>query len=328
MMNEIPFIEKLKIVYEITKSNIFYPIIIVFLLIISFLFITTNKNNSKESKKTYGSLYAIAIIIILIKYADSLKTMADYMMNNLFIIFYFPNIAVYLAAIIITNIIMWISMFKPSTKTIIKLINTTVFSIIHYVLLLILGIITSKKIDVFNQKALYANHNIHALIELSSNIFLIWIIFLIIYKIIYTYLESKKTQKIYEDKPLTVEHIKGVEKESNLMVSLPQTVTKVNAPYIVKREMSKTKIVYELPKQTENTAIYEQMLTLDDYKLLVSLLKEQKEKGIKTIFNPSIHKINNEKVQTEEKRNNTQFNQNSSSENSLSELMKLYKNVG
>lgn len=327
-MNEISILEKLKVVYEITKSNIFYPIIIAFLLIVSFLFITTNKNNSKESKKTYGSLYAIAIIIILIKYADSLKTMSDYLMNNLFIIFYFPNIAVYLAAIIITNIIMWISMFKPSTKTIIKLINTTVFSIIHYILILILGIITAKNIDVFNQKALYANHNIHALIELSSNIFLIWIIFLIIYKIIYTYLENKKVHKIYENKSLTVEHIKGVEKSQNLSVNLPKTVTKVNAPYIVKREMSKTRIVYELPKQTENIAVYEQMLTLEDYKLLVSLLKEQKEKGVKTIFNQTNRKINNEEIETKQEEKKTKLDQKLKNENSLSELMKLYKSVG
>lgn len=323
-MNELSLIEKFKVVFDITKSNIVYPIIIIFLLIISFLFITTNKNNAKESKKVYGSLYAILMIIILIKYATSLKTMIDYMMNHLFIVFYFPNIAVYLTAILITNIIMWISMFKSSTKTIIKIINATIFSIIHYILLLILGIITTKKIDVFNQKALYANHDIHALIELSSNIFIIWMIFLILYKIIYTYLESKKGQKIYDNQLLAIEQVQKVEKEGTVTINLPKNIKEVRAPYLVKREMSKTRIVYQLPKQMENTAIYEQMLTLDDYKLLVSLLKEEKEKGVKTILNNQKHTINKEK--TEEERL-TQKNKQSQPESGLSELMRLYKST-
>lgn len=323
MMNELSLIEKFKIVFELTKSNIFYPIIIAFLLIISFLFVTTNKNNAKESKKVYGSLYAILMIIILIKYATSLKTMTDYMMNNLFIVFYFPNIAVYLSAIFITNIIMWLSMFKSSTKTMIKIINATIFSVIHYILLLILGIITTKKIDVFNQKALYANHNIHALIELSSNIFIIWIIFLILYKIIYTYLESKKEQKIYDNQSFITEKVQKAETERTVTINLPNSITEIKAPYLVKREMSKTKIVYQLPKQMENTAIYEQMLTLDDYKLLISLLKEQKEKGVTTII-----KQVNQKREPEIKEKNIQQNKNNKNENSLSELMKLYKSAG
>ncbi len=328
MTNDISLLDKVKVVVEMTKSNVFYAFIIAFLLIISFLFITTNKNNAKESKRTFGSLYAIALIIILIKYANSLTTMADYMMNNLFIVFYFPNIAVYLASILITNIIMWISLFNSSTKTSIKVLNSIIFSIIHYVLILILNIITTKKIDVFNQKELYANHDIHALIELTSNIFLIWILFLIFYKIIYTYLEKKRQDKVYERESLNVEHIKDTKKEHDFTINLPENVIKVKAPYLLKRETSTTRIVYELPKQTENTAIYEQMLTLDDYKLLVSLLKEEKAKGVKTILKNANSQMMEEENSKSLEKIESQKNKTVQHENRLSELMELYKSVG
>lgn len=327
-MHDISLLDKIKVVVEMTKSNIFYALIIGFLLIISFLFITTNKNNAKESKRTFGSLYAIALIIILIKYANSLTTMADYMMNNVFIIFYFPNIAVYLVSIIITNIIMWISIFSSSTKPAIKVLNSLIFSIIHYVLILILTIITTKNIDVFNQKELYANHDIHALIELTSNIFLVWLLFLVLYKIIYTYLEKKKKDKIYEIEPLSVEHIKETKKDPDLTINLPESVVRVKAPYLLKRETSTTRIIYELPKQTENTAIYEQMLTLDDYKLLVSLLKEEKAKGVKTILKNANSQITQEEKNKPSEKVEPPKIQTSQHENRLSELMELYKSVG
>ena len=325
-MNQLSLIEKFKVLLEITKSNIFYPIIILFLMFISFLFITTNKNNSKESKKTYCILYAIILIIVLIKYESSLATMFDYMMNNLFIVFYFPNIAVYIAAIIITNIIMWISMFSNKSTTIIKIINSIIFSIIHYLFIINLNIITTKNINVFSEKALYQNHNVHALIELSSNIFIIWIIFLVIYKIVLSYLESKKTKQIYESSELTVEHIGAKEPNKQKVIHLPDNVKEVTAPYIVKREMSKTKIVYELPKQTENTAIYEQMLTLEDYKLLVSLLKEQEKNGVKKILLNKNKSIKSENIETEVAKEKD-IEQEDKNENKLSELMALYKSV-
>lgn len=311
-MSQLSLIDKLKVVLSITKSNIFYPVIILFLILVSFLFITTNKNNAKESKKTYGLIYLVIFIIILIKYRASLSTMFDYMMNNLFIVFYFPNIAVYLSAIIITNIIMWISMFSSKTKLSLKIINSLIFSIIHYLFILILNIITTNNINVFEEQALYGNENLHSLIELSSNIFIIWLVFLVIYKIILTYIENNKKKTIYDNRELTVEHITAAKTEHQNTIHLPNNITEVKAPYIVKREMTRSVSSYELPKQSENIEIYDQMLTLEDYKLLVSLLKDKDKEEIKKILTTE----KEEKIEEEPK------------ENQLSELMELYKTVG
>lgn len=324
-MSEISLIEKLKVIFEITKSNIVYPFIILFLFIVSFLFITTNKNNAKESKKTYGIIYLIMLITILIKYSSSLQTMFDYMMNNLFIVFYFPNIAVYLSAIIITNIIMWTSIFKTTTKTFIKIVNSIIFSAIHYLFILTLSIITTKNINVFDQKALYANKDIHSLIELSSNIFLIWLVFLIVYKLILTYLESKKATKISTEIEINNPNEIVPIAERNLQINLPNNVTKVTPPYIVKREELKPQITPSSLNNIENIAFYDQVLTIDDYKLLVSLLKDQKERDIKKLLDT----LNNGTITDKEKTTTYQVKtekETKPKENSLSELMKLYAN--
>ncbi len=358
-MTKISLLDKLQVLFNITKSNIFYPIIIIALILISFLFITTNKNNTKESKKTYGTIYAIILTISLIKYGKSLATMFDYMVNNLFIVFYFPNIAVYLVAIIATNVIMWVSMFSTKTKQLIKIINSIVFSLIHYIFILILNLINTKNINVFNQKELYENIKIHSLIELSSNIFIAWILFLIIYKIIITYLDSKKVEEVYNNSTLTVEHINATNENLPFSIKLPDNVIQINHPYILKREVSKPQIVYNFPKQQENTAIYEQMLTLDDYKLLVSMLNEQRQKENarknNQMFMSNINKesfVNNTKTFINELSNDNEnpyrniqnsemTNDNANmfinhqnnikeqpkEENPLSELMALYKSV-
>lgn len=322
-MKSLSLIDKFGVLFHLTKSNIFYPIIIFIFVVISFLFVTTNKNNKKESKRAYGTIYAILIVVTLVKYSSFLPKMFDYMMNNLFIIFYFPNIAVYLGAIVATNIIMWISMFSTKTKSLIKIINSIFFSIIHYIFILILNIISTAKIDVFNQSVLYSNNDIHALIELTSNFFLIWIFFLSIYKIIITYLESKKVERVFSEEMINVEHVKEEGEEKHITIHLPNSVSLIDAPYIIKRDTNKTNIVYNIPFSKENTAIYEQMLTLDDYKLLISLLKEQRIKDVKQVLEKQNEKI----IERNKEKNIVHNKEDKKLQNNLTELMALYKSV-
>ena len=93
-------------------------------------------------------------------------------------------------------------------------------------------------------------------------------------------------------------------------VRLPYYVNVLESPYVVKREPVKTKVIYQTPTNA-NTAIYDQMLTIDDYKKVLSML--QKEQETKSQYS------NNTK--TEEKRIEED------NEKKLSELMELYRSV-
>ena len=65
------------------------------------------------------------------------------------------------------------------------------------------------------------------------------------------------------------------------------------------------------------------MLTLEDYKLLISLLKEQKIKDVKQVLEKQNEKI----IERNKENRETNRKEESRVQNNLTELMALYKSV-
>ena len=239
-MNEISMQDKINVVVKLTQSNLFFLSILFVLILASTILIISSKKHIKASKRTFFIIYLIAIISLLVKYFTSLSTMFDYFMDNLFVVFYFPNIAVYIGAIVVTNIIMIKSTLSKKTKKIIKFINSLIFSIMNYLLVLILNVVSDRGLDVFEQSSLYGNKNVHSLIELSSNIFLVWIAFLVIYKVINSYLTHDEV--VLED---DVRNIAFSDTLNKYNITLPDNVVATLPPVNIVRDIPTTKIVYE-----------------------------------------------------------------------------------
>lgn len=259
-MTKTSFMDKLNIILEVSKSSKLFIAVIAIIVVLAVLAITMNKKNAKYTKNIYVLVYAFILIAILVAYSSSLGKMFDYMMNNLFIAIYFPNIAIYLAAIIITNIILLVSIFNRKITKLIKNLNVVMFSIMNYLLVLILSVVHKENLDVFTQTSIYGNRQVQALIELSSSVFMIWMAFLIVYKIIRTYQQKtnsyhekpeihkviveKKTRvlpsNIKEIKPLSVATIgtKNVVVEKRQRI-LPTNINEIKSPRYVKQLPSK-----------------------------------------------------------------------------------------
>lgn len=182
--------------------------------------------------------------------------MFDYMMNNFFIAVYFPNLAIYFAAIITTNIILWISIFNRKITKWIRTINTATFCIIHYLLILIINIIIKNKLDIFDTTSIYQNKNALALIELSSAVFVSWILFLIIYKIIRVY--QQKKEESYNETESNPEQIiienpapePIIKTETVYKRKLPDSIVKTEAPSIIRGTVKrKVKVQEEVKKE-------------------------------------------------------------------------------
>lgn len=259
-MARLTFVEKLSVLFNLTKSSKLYLVILLAVIALGLILLTSNRKSAKPVKFFYVLIYMIMIGIVLYVYKDNLSNMMDYMMNNLFIIIYFPNLAIYLAAILTSNVICLVTVFSKKMPKIIKKINILMYCVISYILILILNIINENNLDVFNQSSVYGNTTAQALIELTSTIFIAWICFLIIYKIIKPY--------FFKEKVPTKVIVKKVVKK-------PANYKPIEAPYQVKAVNNTIKVEKE-PK--ENTAKYDDLLTIDDYKLLLNILKEQKEK--------------------------------------------------
>ena len=122
-MTKMSFMDKINVLIETSKSSSFFVVILLIIAFLAFILFTTNNKNKKTGQKIFISIYTFITLFLIIAFHESLGKMYTYMMNNLFIVIYFPNLAIYLAAIIATNIILWISVFKSKTAKIIKNLN-------------------------------------------------------------------------------------------------------------------------------------------------------------------------------------------------------------
>lgn len=259
-MATLSFIDKLELLWEVTKSSNIFLVALIILLLLGIILFTTNKMNLKSSRKVFSLIYIFIAVAIIVMYKESLLNMFDYMMNNLFIVIYFPNIAIYLGAIILTTIILWISVFNFKTTKIIRNINIIMYCIINYLLFVLLNIINEQKLDVFDQTSLYGNKNAQAIIELSSLIFIVWIIFLGLYKAI----------RIFQTKDNELPNKEYIIK--NPKRKIPSNIIEVPHPKTVRSPKLTIKNIHK-----DNISEFDKLLTVDDYKLLLSILKAKRE---------------------------------------------------
>lgn len=252
MMSKLSLLDKLKVLSDVTSSSGLFIVAIVILIALTALLITTNTKTKKISRFVCIAIYGAIIIVSILFYREELFELFDYMMDNFFIAIYFPNLAIYFAAIVTTNIILWISIFNRKITKWIRTINTIIFCFIHYLLVLIINIITTNKLDVFDQTSIYENQEALALIELSSTIFVVWILFLIIYKIIRIYQDNQEInpKEELENSLLEKEIRKELPKEPIIKTEtiikrkLPDSIKKTEVPSIIQGNIRK--------KQPEN----------------------------------------------------------------------------
>lgn len=238
MMSRLSLLDKLKILSDVTSSSGLFAVAILFFVVLAFLFIATSRKAKKISKISCIIIYSAIIAVTIIFYREELFQLFDYMMNNFFIAFYFPNLAIYFAAIIATNIILCVSIFNKNITKWIRTINTIIFCIIHYLLILIINIINENELNIFESTSIYQDQNAQALIELSSTIFIIWILFLIVYKIIRTYQKKQEVveEQVVEERPTILQEpapIPIVKTETIIKRKLPDSIRKTEVPSII-----------------------------------------------------------------------------------------------
>lgn len=256
-MSPMSLITKIHNVINVITSNRLYLMILAIVLFLTSMFITTNSSNKKQSKRTYIFLYIAAFIFFIIQYGNSFKTLLDYAINEVFITYYFPNIVIYILVLIISNIILWKSIFNDTIDKKIKIINSTAFGFIMYLFILALSLIHSLKLDVFNITELYSSNEVRSILELSMFVFTIWIVILSVYKLI----------KIYQYKHNIIE----VEEFTNYNI--------IN-DFDIKRAYKGPTNKFFIEEKQEEIAPKEEPkkeeFSLEEYKIMIKILKEEK----------------------------------------------------
>ena len=281
-MEKLSFMDKLKVLIDVSASSKLFILVIAFFFFLGIVFYTTNSKNKNTTAKMYIACILFVVIFLLVSYYKSIGNMIDYLMNNIFILIYFPNLAVYLVALLITNIILLISLFNYKVSKLIKNINITIYCILNYILALILNLVSKYNLDVFKTESVYKNKNAQALIELSSVIFIVWILFLIIYRLIMIYLKKEYKPPVRKVIIRKKERILPDYINETTIPNIVREVKKVEEPVIkpvIEPVFKEEKpVIVPLTKEEKILEQLDKMLTIDDYKILLKLLKEKQLK--------------------------------------------------
>ena len=263
-MNRISLLEKLRILWKVSLSSYWFPIVLILLVTMGLFFLQTNPKNRKRNRIVYICFSLCIFLLVTIIYYPSLNHFFDYFMDNAFVAVLFPNPAIYFLMLIVMNAIVWISLFHYKTSDTIKKINVIVYIIMNYLLALILKAVKVSNLNIFKEASLFSNEKATALLELSSSIFVIWIIFLILYKIILIYVRKDYKPRI---KKVVVARKK-----------LPENFQPIVYPDRLKGNVGKRVTLIEAKNPNYDTKEFENMFTVEDYRLLRKILKEEKAK--------------------------------------------------
>ena len=183
-------LEKLNCLFNIIKDNWIYLVFLGFVVIILLLV-----NFKKISRKT-GFLVSLTSYITLLGYMiiiynKQLGTIGNSIMDNLFMSIYFPSAYVYLFILIVIDIVTFVSLMNNRRSKVYHWIHSIFFFTIQFIFILILELLSKNKIDIFTKTSLFSNKDLIMLLELSINVFILWIITLT-----FVYFTNMITEKV------------------------------------------------------------------------------------------------------------------------------------
>ncbi len=189
-MLKLTLFDKLKIMFDLMLDSPLFIFLFIFSILSLCILLDLKEKNKNVTKLSIAGVYLVLILTLVIKYHTSVFNTLDYFINNLFIVFYFPNLAIYVVMIIISNILMFKNLFLDKKEPI-RVISLCAYVLIMYMMMLIIHTVGIEHINVYDELSVYSNTNVLSLIELSNIVFVIWIIALLIDKILYM-LENKE----------------------------------------------------------------------------------------------------------------------------------------
>ena len=206
-MTYLSILDKLKIFISLLISSSYLLVFIGVLILIAILRFTKKINGKKASLMICLSLVLTFLGVILTNY-DILSKTFDNFIDIIFTNIYFPSIYVYLFMIISTYVISIVSAFSRKMPKVYKNINYFMAFILNFFLVINLNVIANDKIDIFSDSSMYTNINLVSMLELSMNIYILWLIAIVgVYAVnhITEFIVIHKGNKTLEENPVSLE---------------------------------------------------------------------------------------------------------------------------
>lgn len=312
-MQQLTLFEKLKLLIEMIFSSSFFFVVMVSAIVITVALIKTDKEDRKKRNYIFIGIYVLIIGFVLIKYGNSILSMLDNLMDNIFTTIYFPNLASYIVMLLITNVIIVVTFFSKKIGNLVKIINIACFTFIEFLFVLILDIIIRNNVDIYSKLEVYTNTNLLVLIELSMIVFALWLITLGIICVI-----DKLNNKVNYNS--TKMHVNRNSK-SNWDINNQQLINDIKYNSIKENDMSKIEKSKNVIKDKINII----KSSIKNEKEIPDNIKDKEQVArIKIPFSkPTIEKTNNFQKNV---NNNSKLNQDVSFADSLNEQFVINNN--
>lgn len=252
--------DKLKLVFDLVVDSKIFMIFVIMLVATLLLRLTNLINNKKFGFGIYAiELLVFGIIFFLEK--DKMISVTNNLVNNLFINFYFPSIYVYLFIMIFSGFVFMFILLNKKISKIYKIVTNVYFYILNFIFILFVDVILKNDIDIFSKESLFTNNICLSLLELSTLLFFVYLVFVTLICItnyLISLVESKKTVIVEENNigKLNLEvSVEDKTIENNFLeqpISFNQLVDKLN---LIEENKEKENIVMNVSKNNIDNKI-------------------------------------------------------------------------
>ena len=177
-MANFSFADKMKILFNTILSTPFFSLSAIIGLILAILMIVDIIKHKKIRKRYYIAAWFFIFIFIVTKYSKVIPKLLDNLINQIFMALYFPSIGVYMFLLIIINIGFIYCLVKNIHKSY-KILTGIISIIMDLLFVLIINLLLDNNIDITSEITLYTNSKLLVLLELSTALFVSWILLII-----------------------------------------------------------------------------------------------------------------------------------------------------
>lgn len=175
-MINISFIDRVKEIFETiinaSETKIVLPVLIGLIIIL----ILSTKIKNKVVKIIYSLIFALTIGVLVYYFQKPILEFVDYLVENIVNNILFPNLAIFIAMVLVVDFVTIISIINGKTELYKKNINISCFSIIQLLLFFIVRNVINNNINVYEQLSIYTNQELLVLIEASMIVFVTWLV--------------------------------------------------------------------------------------------------------------------------------------------------------
>lgn len=269
-MKYIELPEKISILVGLILESRILIVALMVILLLTFMFVNKNIGKKKYFLLT-GITLVISLIVTIVTNNGMLFKTFDDVMNNVFMNIYFPSVEFYIFILIVMLIVAIKSMFSRKLNMANKINNILMFFITFFLFISFLITIASNDIDIFNKASIYTNQASIVLLQLSTSVFVIWLLISLI-----IYIVSTIVERIEVKDDLRLEDVLTVKEDIpyNIILENDEEVVAdniiVNKPEVVLNnvELEEDSFIIENPVIDENTRF-----SLDQYRMFNRMLK-------------------------------------------------------